>query len=91
MILLAAACVDESDHLTLVNAGDEEVVSQEGGREGSAAGGEEGLGPRSLRVLLRLAFVDVIVHELEESGLTPAAGRSWTPPVPHTALYQVLQ
>jgi hypothetical protein len=35
--------VDESDHLTLVNAGDEEVVSQEeGGREGSAAGGEEG-------------------------------------------------
>ena len=41
-MLLAAACVDESDHLTLVNAGDEEVVSQEeGGREGSAAGGEE--------------------------------------------------
>ena len=35
--------MDESDHLTLVNAGDEEVVSQEeGGREGSAAGGEEG-------------------------------------------------
>ena len=33
--------MDESDHLTLVNAGDEEVVSQEeGGREGSAAGGE---------------------------------------------------
>ena len=31
--------MDESDHLTLVNAGDEEVVSQEeGGREGSAAG-----------------------------------------------------
>ena len=30
--------MDESDHLTLVNAGDEEVVSQEeGGREGSAA------------------------------------------------------
>ena len=24
---VAAACVDESDHLTLVNAGDEEVVS----------------------------------------------------------------
>ena len=43
IILLAAACVDESDHLTLVNAGDEEVVSQEeGGREGSAAGGEGG-------------------------------------------------
>ena len=40
---LAAACMDESDHLALVNAGDEEVVSQEeGGREGSAAGGEEG-------------------------------------------------
>ena len=40
MILLAAACVDESDHLTLVNAGDEEVVSQEEGeREGGAAGG----------------------------------------------------
>ena len=37
--------MDESDHLTLVNAGDEEVVRQEeGGREGSlsAAGGEEG-------------------------------------------------
>ena len=35
--------MDESDHLTLVNTGDEEVVSQEeGGREGSAAGGEEG-------------------------------------------------
>ena len=35
--------MDESDHLTLVNAGDEEVVSQEeGGREGSAAGGEGG-------------------------------------------------
>ena len=32
-ILLAAACVDESDHLTLVNAGDEEVVSQEEGGE----------------------------------------------------------
>ena len=33
--------MDESDHLTLVNAGDEEVVSQEeGGREGSAAGGD---------------------------------------------------
>ena len=31
--------MDESDHLTLVNAWDEEVVSQEeGGREGSAAG-----------------------------------------------------
>ena len=28
-ILLASACVDESDHLTPVNAGDEEVVSQE--------------------------------------------------------------
>ena len=40
---LAAACVDESDHLTLVNAGDEEVVSQEEGeREGGAAGGEGG-------------------------------------------------
>ena len=37
--------MDESDHLTLVNAGDEEVVTvsqEEGGREGSAAGGEEG-------------------------------------------------
>ena len=31
MILPAAACVDESDHLTLVNAGDEEVVSKEVG------------------------------------------------------------
>ena len=43
--------MDESDHLTLVNAGDEEVVSQEeGGREGSAAaaGGE-----LRRRVLLR--------------------------------------
>ena len=37
--------MDESDHLTLVNAGDsdEEVVSQEEGeREGSVAGGEGG-------------------------------------------------
>ena len=35
--------MDESDHLTLVNAGDEEVVSQEEGeREGCAAGGEGG-------------------------------------------------
>ena len=35
--------MDESDHLTLVNAGDEEVVSQEEGeREGGAAGGEGG-------------------------------------------------
>ena len=35
--------MDESDHLTLVNAGDEEVMSQEEGeREGSAAGGEGG-------------------------------------------------
>ena len=35
--------MDESDHLTLVNAGNEEVVSQEeGGREGSAAWGDEG-------------------------------------------------
>jgi len=42
-VLLAAACVDESDHLTLVNAGDGEVVSQEEGeREGGAAGGEGG-------------------------------------------------
>ena len=32
--------MDESDHLTLVNAGDEEVVSQEEGE--SAAEGEEG-------------------------------------------------
>ena len=32
--------MDESDHLTLVNAGDEEVVSQEEGeREGGAAEG----------------------------------------------------
>ena len=32
--------MDESDHLTLVNAGDEEVVSQEEGeREGGAGGG----------------------------------------------------
>ena len=38
----AAACVEESDHLTLVNAGDEEVVSQEGGEKGGAAGGEGG-------------------------------------------------
>jgi hypothetical protein len=38
-ILLA---VEESDHLTLVNAGDEEVVSQEGGEKGGAAGGEGG-------------------------------------------------
>jgi len=44
--------VDEADHLTLVNAGDEEVVSQEEGErepEGSAAGlcrgeKEEGVG-----------------------------------------------
>ena len=33
--------MDESDHLTLVNAGDEEVVSQEEG-EGVAAEGEGG-------------------------------------------------
>ena len=33
--------MDESDHLTLVNAGDEEVVSQEEG-EGGAAEGEGG-------------------------------------------------
>ena len=31
---LAAACMDESDHLALVNAGDGEVVSQEGGESG---------------------------------------------------------
>ena len=46
-ILLAAACVDKPDHLTLVNAaryaGDEEVLSQEEGeREGGAAEGEGG-------------------------------------------------
>ena len=35
--------MDESDHLTLVNVGDEEVVSQEEReREGGAAGGEGG-------------------------------------------------
>ena len=35
--------MDESDHLTLVNVGDEEVVNQEEGeREGGAAGGEGG-------------------------------------------------
>ena len=39
--------MDESDHLTLVNAGDEEVVSQEeGGREEHRRG-------RRRRVLLR--------------------------------------
>ena len=50
MILLAAACVDESDHLTLVNAGDEEVVSQEEGEGGGALwrGGEEGVVARAL-------------------------------------------
>jgi len=32
---LAAACMDESDHLALVNAGDGEVVSEEG-RGGAA-------------------------------------------------------
>ena len=32
--VLRAACVDESDHLALVNAGDEEVVSQEEGEGG---------------------------------------------------------
>jgi len=46
-MLLAAACVDESDHLTLVNAGDEEVEPG-GGREG----GERRRGRRR-RVLLR--------------------------------------
>ena len=41
--------MDESDHLTLVNAGDEEVVSQEEGeREGGAAGGEGGCRALSL-------------------------------------------
>ena len=46
-ILLAAACVDESDHLALVNAGDEEIVSQEEGEE------VEGRRGRRRRVLLR--------------------------------------
>ena len=41
--------MDESDHLTLVNAGDEEVVSQE---EGGREGGERRRGRRR-RVLLR--------------------------------------
>ena len=35
--------MDESDHLTLVNAGDEEVVSQEeGGREGPGSAAASG-------------------------------------------------
>jgi len=34
--------VDESDHLALVNAGDEEVVSQEEEEGGGAAEGEGG-------------------------------------------------
>ena len=40
--------MDESDHLTLVNVGDDQVVSQEeGGSEGSAAGEKkEGVGER---------------------------------------------
>ena len=45
---LAAACMDESDHLTLVNAGDGEVVSEEGG-EGAPHGALEPryqVGPR---------------------------------------------
>jgi hypothetical protein len=42
LILLAAACVDESDHLALVNAGGEEVVRQEEGeREGAPQGQKE--------------------------------------------------
>ena len=57
-ILLAAACVDKPDHLTLVNAaryaGDEEVLSQEEGeREGGAAEGEGG------RCCCALAYNDV--------------------------------
>ena len=34
--------MDESDHPTLVNAGDEVVSQEEGEREGGAAGGEGG-------------------------------------------------
>jgi len=48
LVLLAAACVDESDHLAPVNAaGDEEVVSQEEGLgegEGVAAEKEAAVG-----------------------------------------------
>jgi len=42
--------VDESDHLTLVNAGDEEVVSQEEGER------EERRRGRRRRVLLRKRY-----------------------------------
>ena len=44
LILLAAACEDESDHLALVNAGGEEVVRREepeGEREGAPQGQKE--------------------------------------------------
>ena len=41
--------MDESDHLTLVNAGDEEVVSQEEGGRGAPQGEkEEGVVARAL-------------------------------------------
>ena len=51
MVLLAAACVDESDHLTLVNAGDEEVVTvsqEEGGRGAPQGERKEGVVARAL-------------------------------------------
>ena len=41
-ILLAAAYVDESDHLALVNADEEVVSKEEGERGGGAAEGEGG-------------------------------------------------
>jgi hypothetical protein len=48
--------VDEADHLTLVNAGDEEVVSQEEGErepEGSAAGLRKTSPMRAVRTIIK--------------------------------------
>ena len=47
--LTSAPALDESDHLTLVNAGDEEVVSQEEGGRGAPQGEKkEGVVARAL-------------------------------------------
>ena len=63
--------MDESDHLTLVNAGDEEVVSQEEGERDSEGGGRRR--GRRRRVLLRERY-RYLTHAGTQGGSPLAFG-----------------
>ena len=79
--------MDESDHLTLVNAGDEEVVSQEEGEREGGAAEEEGGGCCCASAI---AIAHMRAHRARENStrlgrvaLTGAQGEQGTRGVPH--------